>query len=112
MAWHRRPQSGECVVQKEPRPQVEPVPGPVLQGQKERGRMNQVRRNLLDEKLSLVQCLSHQPDIQSFEITKPPVDQFARTTRSARGEVALLEEGHGETTAGRIESCLLYTSPS
>ena len=104
VARHGRPAPGEGVVEQEPRAHVDAVPDALLQGEEEGRRPDQVRGELLDQEPALVERLAHQPEVETLEVAEPPVDQLARAARGAGGEVALLDEGHGEAAGRGIES--------
>ncbi len=65
--------------------------------------MDEVRRELLHEQLALVERLAHEPEVELLEVAQPAVDELAGAARRAGGEVALLDQRHGEAATGRVQ---------
>ncbi len=65
--------------------------------------MDEVRRQALGEQAPLVQRFAHQAEVEALQVAEAAVDELARAARGAGGEVALLDQRHGETAAGGVE---------
>ena len=65
--------------------------------------MHQMRRDLLEQQAALVQRLAHEADVEMLEVAQTAVDQLARAARRAGGEVALLDQSHGQAAARRVQ---------
>ena len=103
VAWHRRVEPGEPVVEQEARAHERTVPGSALEREQQRHGVDEVRRELLREQPALMERLAHEADVELLEVAQPSVDELARPARRAGGEVALLDQRHGEAAAGRIQ---------
>jgi hypothetical protein len=96
-------QQTEGVVERDSRAGVEPLPAAALQRVDEGHRLDQVRRELLDEQPALLQRLGHEPEVEHLEVAQAAVDEFARPARRAGREVAGLDQPDGQTAGGGVE---------
>ena len=82
---------------------VEAFPHAVRERVDEGHRLDQVRRELFDQQAALGQRLSDQAKIEHLEVAQAAMNQLARTTRGAGGEVARLDEADRQAACGCVE---------
>jgi hypothetical protein len=62
-----------------------------------------VRRERVEQQRALAQRLAHEREVALLEVAQPAVDQLARATRRAGGEVARLHQRHRQPARDRVE---------
>ena len=97
------PRAAEGVVEDHPGAQVRALPDAVLERRQERDRLDEVRRQAVEQQAALAQRLADEPELELLEIAQAAVDQLARPARRARGEVALLDERDPQPARSRVE---------
>ena len=103
MPRHVRMQAGQGVIQGEAGSEVRVIPEPVLERQQEPGGVDEVRREALRQQSPLVQRLADEAEVEALQVAQAAVDQLAGAAGGAGGEVALLDERHGEAATGGVE---------
>ena len=91
------------VVQRQAGGHVRPLPPVVGQRIEERNRLDQVRGQPGRHQLPLAQRLAHQAELELLQIAQAAVEQLGRPARGSGGEVARLDQSHGQPTGGRVE---------
>jgi len=69
----------------------------------ERHRLDQVRRELLDQQPALLQRLRHQAEVEHLQVAQAAVDELAGAAGGPGGEVAGLDEADAQPAGGRVE---------
>jgi hypothetical protein len=69
----------------------------------ERHRAHQVRREPGGEQPPLAQRLVHQPELQLLQVAQAAVDQLRRPAGRAGGDVARLDQRHGQPARRGVE---------
>ncbi len=98
-----RRQAGHRVVQRETRCDVGPLPEAPLERVHERDRVDEVRREPLQQQTPLAQRLPHQPEVEHLQVAQPAVDQLGRARRRAAGPVAGLDQRDAEPAGRGVE---------
>ena len=98
-----RRQAGHRVVQRETRCDVGPLPDAALERVHERDRVDEVRREPLQQQTPLAQRLPHQPEVEHLQVAQAAVDQLGRARRRAAGPVAGLDQRDAEPAGRGVE---------
>ena len=91
-----------AVVQHQAGADVRPLPG-VVQRVEERHRPDQVRREPGEQQAALLERLLDQPEVEHLEVAEAAVHELRRPAAGAAGEVALLDEGRGESAGDGVQ---------
>ncbi len=97
LAGHRH-----AVVQHEPCADVRPLPG-VVQRVEEGHRPHQVRRDPGEQQAAFLECFLDQAEVEHLQVAQSAVHQLRGPAARAAGEVALLDEGGGESARDRVQ---------
>ena len=92
----------ERVVEHHPRADVGALPA-LAQGEQEGDGDHEVGSERVEEQRALAQRLADEPEVALLEVAQPAVDELARATRRARGEVARLHERDRQAAGHRVE---------
>jgi len=103
VAWHRRMESCEGVVEEQPGAEEGAVPRHPPQRHQDRHRVHQMGRDLLDQQTSLLQRLAYQLDVELLQIAQTAMDQFAGTAGRSGRPVPLLDHGDPQPAARSVK---------
>ena len=93
---------GEGVVERDAGSDVGALHHPVTERVEEAHRAHEVGAQAAEEQRALRERLAHQAEVPLLQVAEPAVDQLARAARSARREVALLDQRDREASRRRI----------
>ena len=95
--------AGEDVVEERARADVDALPEASRERVEEGDRLHEMRAQSFEEQRLLREGLPDQAEVELLQIAEPAVDQLARTARSPRRPVSLLDQRDGEAAAGGVQ---------
>ncbi len=98
-----RPGAAHRVVEGEARRDVGPLPAAPRQRVEEGDRPDEVRRDPAEHQLALLERLPDEVEVHLLEVAQAAVEELGGARGGPRPEVALLDEGGGQTTGRGIE---------
>src|SRR5260370_22732279 len=104
---HRQPPDlasgdAEQVVDADPGADVRALPAEVGEREQEGNRLDQVRRDPLQQQGPLGERLADQAEIELLKVAQTAVDELARPRRCACAEVPRLDEAYGQAPRYRV----------
>ncbi len=97
------PVAAHGVVEQHAAAHIGAFPHPVRDREQERNRSDEVRAESAEQQGPLAQRLVDQGHVELLEVAQSAVDQFAGPAGGAGGEIAGLDERHGQPAGGRVE---------
>ncbi len=93
---------GQSVVDQDASAHIRSLPHPVRERVEERHRLDEVRRDPVEQQASLLQRLADQPEVEHLQVPQPAVDELARAARRAAGPVLSLDDRRPQAPSRRI----------